>query len=62
MLLQLNVSSALCVSVKQPSRSWSVASRLISTGINVAILCYVLSSLNPKVGYKPRDFFNDRHF
>lgn len=53
-MLQLNVSSALCVSVKQPqpSRSWSEASRLVSalTGINVAMLCYtVLSSLNPKV-------------
>lgn len=53
MLLQLNVSSALCVSVRQLSRSRSMASRLFSvlTGINVAMLCYtVLTSLNPKVG------------
>lgn len=65
MLLQLNVSSALCVSVKLPSRSWSVASRLFSvcTGINPTLLCCtVLSSLNPRVGYRLRDFFNDRHF
>lgn len=65
MLLQLNVSSALCVLVKQPSRSWSVANRLFSmcTGTNPTLLCYtVLSSLNPRVGYRPRDFFNDRHF
>lgn len=52
-VLQLTVSGTVCMSVKQPSRSWSVAR---STCMHECY-CAQLHSLASGVGYQLRDSF-----